>query len=153
MRRSNKNDRNRRLNCETLESRLLLASSAPFNPALDLQVDSGVVFSPSTFSVSAWNDQALGDNHLRSSGSQRPTFGVVQTPTGFDAISFDGVDDRLLRDVNDAGGISGPPVNDKSRSMFLVVQFHDATVFDGAAYGRGALNQAYGLGVGGPGHG
>lgn len=143
--------KSRRLGCETLEPRLALTSNAPFDPVLDLQVDTGVVFNQSTGVVSAWNDQAANDNHLRSGGSERPTFGAVQTPTGLDAISFDGVDDRLLRDVNDTGGISGPPTNDKSRSMFLVAQFHDSTTLGGATYGRGALNQSFGIGVGGPG--
>lgn len=141
----------RRLHCEALEPRLVLSSSAPFDPVLDLQVDAGVIFEPTTGQVSAWNDQAPDDNHLQSNGTARPTFGAVQTPTGLDAISFDGVDDRLLRDLNDPGGISGPPINDKDRSMFLVARFHDATVLGGATYGRGALNQAFGLGVGGPG--
>lgn len=143
--------RRRHLRCEALEPRLLLTSNAPFDPVLDLQVDTGVVFNQSTGAVSAWNDQATSSNHLRSNGTQRPTFGVVQTPTGLNAISFDGIDDRLLRDVNDAGGISGPPVNDKSRSMFLVARFHDSTTIGGATYGRGALNQSFGVGVGGPG--
>ena len=73
----------------------------------------------------------------------------MQTPTGLDAISFDGVDDRLLRDVND--GISGLPVNDKSRTTFLVARFHDSTTTGGVSYGRSALNQAFSVGVGGPG--
>lgn len=141
----------RRLRCETLEPRIALSSNAPFDPVLDLQVDTGVIFNQSTGAVSAWNDQGSSDNHLRSGGTERPTFGSVQTPTGLDAISFDGVDDRLLRDVNDTGGISGPPTNDKSRSMFLVARFHDSSILGGATYGRGALNQSFGIGVGGPG--
>ncbi len=140
----------RRLRCETLEPRLLLTSNAPFDPVLDLQVDAGVIFSQSTGAVSAWNDQANGNN-LSSGSTARPTFGAVQTPTGLDAISFDGVDDRLLRDLNDAGGITGLPTNDKDRTMFLVARFHDATILGGATYGRGTLNQAFGVGVGGPG--
>lgn len=148
---SQKNVRPRRLSCEPLEPRLPLTSNAPFDPVLDLQVDSGVIFNQVTGAVSAWNDQGPSDNNLRSNGSERPTFGVVQTPTGIDALSFDGVDDRLLRDVNDPGGISGPPTNDKSRTMFLVAQFHDSDILGGATYGRGALNQSFGIGVGGPG--
>ncbi len=140
----------RRLRCERLEPRQLLAN-APFAPVLDLQTDAGVIFNPSTGEVSAWNDQATNDNHLRSNGVQRPTYGSVQTPTGLNAISFDGIDDRLIRDANDSGGISGPPTNDKSRSMFLVAQFHDASSIGGATYGRAALNQAFGIGVTGPG--
>ena len=149
MTRRKKNFPGRRLHCETLEQRFLLAN-APFQPVLDLQVDTEVVFDATSGAVSAWNDQATNANHLRSGGAEQPTFGAVQTPTGLDAISFDGVDDRLLRDVNDAGGITGPPVNDKSRTMFLVAQFHDASTFGGASYGRGALNQGFSLGVGGP---
>ncbi len=140
----------RRLRCESLEPRLLLTSNAPFDPVLDLQVDTGVIFNQSTGAVSAWNDQASGNN-VRSGGAERPTFGAVQTPTGLDAISFDGVDDRLLRDLNDAGGITGLPTNDKDRTMFLVARFHDSTSLGGATYGRSALNQAFGVGVGGPG--
>ena len=80
----------------------------------------------------------------------RPTV-LCRRRLGLDAISFDGVDDRLIRDLNDPGGISGPTVNDKSRSMFLVARFHDSSTLGGATYGRGALNQAFGIGVGGPG--
>ena len=151
MSRPPKNQLRRFLRCETLEPRLLLTSNAPFNPVLDLQVDSGVIFNQANGLVSAWNDQSSSDNDLRSNGTTRPTYGAVQTPTGLDAISFDGVDDRLLRDLNDAGGINGLPTNDKSRTMFLVAQFHDSTTIGGATYGRGALNQAFGVGVGGPG--
>lgn len=142
----------RALHCESLEPRLVLASNAPFQPVFDLQVDSGVTFEPANGAVSVWTDQSAGNNHLFSNGSERPSFGQVQTPTGLGAISFDGIDDRLIRDLNDPGGIdNGPVINDKDRSMFLVVRFHDAGIFGGAAYGRGALDQGFGLGVGGPG--
>ena len=66
-------------------------------------------------------------------------------------LSFDGVDDRLLRDLNDTGGIQGLPVNDNDRTVFVVAQFHDATAFGGVAYGRGTLNQTFGVTVAGPG--
>ena len=146
-----KNLLGRRLHCETLEPRLLLSSNAPFNPVLDLQVDSGVAYDQSTGKVSGWDDEAVASNRLRSSGTERPLYGAVQTPTGLDAIRFDGVDDRLIRDLNDAGGITGLPLNNKERTMFLVARFHDTSVLGGAAYGRAALNQTFGIGVGGPG--
>ena len=125
----------------------MLASDLPFSPVLGLEASDGVVFDSGTGQVSQWQDQSSQNNDLRASGSEQPILGAVQTPSGLDAISFDGVDDRMLRTLTDPGGITGLPTNNRDRSVFVVAQFHDATGFGGAAYGRGTINQAFGVGV------
>lgn len=135
------------LRCEQLEPRVMLASDFPFSPVLGLEVSDGVIFDTGTGAVSQWQDQSGRGNHLRSTGSEQPNFGSVQTPSGIDAIRLDGIDDRLLRDLNDTGGITGLPLNDRDRSMFLVAQFHNSSGYGGVSYGRGAIDQAFGLGV------
>ncbi len=139
----------RLLKFEPLESRVMLASNLPFSPVLGLEATDGVIFDSGTGAISQWQDQSVQGNDLRSAGSDRPTIGVVQTPSGLDAIRFDGIDDRLLRDLNDSSGINGLPTNNRDRSMFLVAQFHDAVGWGGAAYGRGTINQTFGTGVSG----
>jgi PKD repeat protein len=141
----------RELRFEPLELRTMLDGNAPLNPVLELDSSQGVTFDPQTGAVSAWLDQSANANHLRSAGAARPVYGTVQTPTGVSALRFDGLDDRLLRDLNDPGSISGLPTNDRTRSMFLVAQWHDSAGWGGATYGRGAINQAFGIGVAGPG--
>ena len=141
----------RRLRCESLEDRVLLASDLPFSPVLGLEASDGVIFDSGTGSISEWQDQSASGNHLTATGSEQPTIGLVQTPSGLDAISFDGVDDRLLRTLTDPGGITNLPTNNRDRTVFLVAQFHDASGFGGAAYGRGTINQAFGVGVAGAG--
>lgn len=141
----------RLLRCEHLETRVMLASDLPFSPALGLEASDGVIFDSQTGAVSQWQDQSGSNNHVQALGSEQPTLGTTQTPSGLDAISFDGVDDRLLRTLTDPGGISGLPLNNRDRSVFLIAQFHDATGFGGAAYGRGTVNQAFGTGVAGSG--
>ena len=139
----------RLLRCEPLESRVMLASDFPFAPVLGLETSDGVIFDTATGAVSQWLDQSGQNNHLQATGSEQPLLGSVETPSGLDAIRFDGVNDRMLRTLTDPGGIAGLPVNNRSRSVFLVAQFHDAAGFGGATYGRGTLNQAFGVGVAG----
>ena len=137
----------RLLRCELLETRVMLASDLPFAPVLGLEVSDGVLFDSGTGAVSQWQDQSGQNNHVQSIGSEQPILGATQTPSGLDAISFDGVDDRLLRTLTDPGGIANLPYNNRDRSVFLVAQFHNATGYGGAAYGRGTINQAVGVGV------
>ncbi len=144
-------DKPRLLRCETLEDRVMLASDLPFSPVLGLEASDGVTFDTGTGAVSEWQDQSASNNHLTAIGSEQPILGAVQTPSGLDAISFDGVDDRMLRTLTDPGGIANLPTNNRDRTVFLVAQFHDATGFGGAAYGRGTINQTFGLGVAGSG--
>jgi len=146
---SGSNSEQRLLRYEPLESRVMLASNLPFSPVLGLETSDGVTFDIGTGAVSQWQDQSGQNNHVQAIGSEQPTIGSLQTPSGLDAISFDGVDDRMLRTLTDPGGIAGLPVNNRDRSVFLVAQFHDATGFGGATYGRGTLNQALGVGVAG----
>ncbi len=141
----------RLLRCETLEDRVMLASDLPFSPVLGLEASDGVIFDTGSGAVSEWQDQSGSNNHVTAIGSEQPILGAVQTPSGLDAISFDGVDDRMLRTLTDPGGIANLPVNNRDRTVFLVAQFHDATGFGGATYGRGTINQAFGLGVAGSG--
>ena len=137
----------RSLQFESLETRVMLASDLPFSPVLGLEVSDGVLFDSGTGAVSQWQDQSGQNNHVQAIGSEQPTLGGTQTPSGIDAIRFDGVDDRLLRTLTDPGGITGLPTKNRDRSVFLVAQFHDATGWGGASYGRGAFNQTFGLGV------
>ncbi|MEM8946763.1 MAG: Ig-like domain-containing protein [Planctomycetota bacterium] len=137
------------LRYETLETRVMLASDLPFSPVLGLEASDGVVFDSGTGAVSEWQDQSGSSNHLQAIGSEQPAYGATQTPSGLDAISFDGVDDRLLRTLTDPGGISNLPTNNRDRSVFVVAQFQDASGFGGATYGRGTINQAFGVGVAG----
>lgn len=146
-----RSEETRLLRCEQLETRIMLASDLPFSPVLSLEASDGVISSPGTGAVSQWQDQSGSENHVQAIGSEQPIFGATQTPSGLDAISFDGVDDRLLRTLTDPGGIANLPTNDRDRSVFLVAQFHDADGFGGAAYGRGTINQAFGVGVAGSG--
>ena len=137
----------RRLDQETLETRLAL-TGAPLSPVLDLQVINGVS-SNNLDRVSSWQDLSPSGNDLFATGGERPILGSTQTPTGIDAISFDGVENRLLRDLNDPGGIANLPVGDQSRSMFLVAQFHNGSVSGGAAFGTGADQQAFAISTAG----
>ena len=125
----------------------MLTSNLPFSPVLGLEVSDGVLFNSATGAVSSWQDQSGQNNHVQATGSERPTLGAAQTPSGIDAISFDGVDDRLLRTLTDPGGIAGLPVNNRDRSVFVVAQYHNASGFGGVTYGRGTINQAFGVGV------
>ncbi|NND97855.1 MAG: hypothetical protein HKN47_11060, partial [Pirellulaceae bacterium] len=116
---------------------------APGAPVLELEASHGVVASGGL--VSQWTDQSANFNHLLAAGSERPAVGTAKTPTGENAVSFDGVDDRLMRSLSD--GIAGLPDGNSDRTMFFVAQFHYADGWGGAAYGAGAPNNAFGLGV------
>ncbi len=145
VRRDLKRKQRRRLLFESLEHRRVL--HAPGIPVLELEAGHGVVASGGL--VSQWNDQSTNASHVLAIGSERPTFGVVKTPTNVDALSFDGVDDRLIRTVTE--GLAGLPAGNANRTMFLVAQFHDAAAWGGVAYGSGTANQTFGVGVVGSG--
>ncbi len=137
---------------ERLEPRLLLACDAPLSPVLCLDTEFGITLGgPGT--VAQWSDQSGNGNDLFASGTAEPAWGLVQAPSGRDAIRFDGVDDRLLRSLNDSGGIVGLPAGNLGRTMFVVAQFHDASAMGSASYGTGAANETFGLGVAGAGDG
>ncbi len=144
-RRELKRTNHRRLLVEGLEHRRVM--HAPGTPVLEFEVAHGVVANGGL--VSQWTDQSANGNHVIATGSERPQFGVVKTPTNENAISFDGLDDRLLRLLT--VGISGLPTGNASRTMFIVAQFHDAAAWGGVSYGAGVANQAFGIGTAGPG--
>lgn len=127
----------------------MLAGDAPFLPVFQLESTDGLVSSPGG-EVSEWQDQSGSGNHLFALTGEQPLSGVTQTPTGLDAIRFDGADDRLIRGLDD-GPITGLPDGNESRTVFLVAQFHDASAMGGATYGRFGNQRAFGVGVAGPG--
>lgn len=126
----------------------MLAGDAPFSPVLQLESDSGLTVEASG-EVSEWQDLSGSANHVLGEGDERPVTGAVQTPTGEEAITFDGVNDRLLRSLND-GPITALPDGNEDRTTFLVARFYDATTTAGVSYGRFGNYRAYGLGVSGP---
>jgi hypothetical protein len=116
-------------------------------PELVLNLDAAVgVTSDVNGAVSLWQDQTAYGNSLLASGSRRPTVGAVVTPSGQNAIRFDGTDDRLIRTLGD--GFSGLPTGNASRTMIMVAQFHNANAWAGVAYGAGKPNQAFGPVIG-----
>jgi len=105
--------------CELLEARTMLAGDAPFTPTFQLETSSGLVSDAGL--VSQWQDLSGAANHLFALAAEQPLVGVVQTPSGMPAVSFDGIDDRLIRDLGD-GPLTGLPDGNADRSMFLGVQ-------------------------------
>ena len=112
-------------------------------PVLSFHADVGV--QSDNGNVASWNDTSGSGNHVFAADTQRPTYGATTTPAGIPAVSFDGVNDRLLRETD--LGLNGLPTGNQSRTVFLVAQFHDAKGFGGAAFGAGAPNEAFGIGA------
>ncbi|WP_197526400.1 Ig-like domain-containing protein [Botrimarina colliarenosi] len=139
-----------RLSFEPLELRAMLAGDAPFLPVFQLETVTGVVSDPTSGHVSLWQDLSGNSNDLIGTGESQPTLGSVLTPTGQPAVQFDGLDDRLIRALDD-GPITGLPESNDARTLFLVAQFHDADAAGGASYGRFGNYKAFGAGVDGPG--
>jgi glucose/arabinose dehydrogenase len=86
--------------------------------------------------VTGWSDRSGSANDLTAVGG--PSLGT--TPTGRDAVAFDGVDDRLER----TDALSGLPAGGADRTMFTVVRY-DSVGFGGVAYGAASRNEAFGL--------
>ena len=129
----------------------MLAGDAPFSPVFQLEATDGLVAEAGTGFVSEWQDLSGSGNDLFAQGDDRPVSGVVQTPTGLNAVSFDGDDDRLMRALDD-GPINALPDGNEDRTVFLVARFHDAEATGGATYGRFGNRRAFGVGVAGPGN-
>lgn len=111
-----------------------------------LESDSGLV-SDDGFTVSSWLDQTVSGNDLAAFGD--PAILPSSTPSGLTSVRFDGEDDKLERlDAIDA--ISGLPLLDTDRTMFIVTNYRSVGGFGGVAYGTGAVNQAFGLGISDP---
>ena len=114
------------------------------NLVLHLETDHGVVLDGS--GVFEWQDQSDSGNDLFAAAGERPATNVTTTPNGSTAVSFDGQNDRLLRTTTD--GLTALPDENAARTMVMVVRFHDAAAWGGAGWGAGAVNQAFGAGVG-----
>lgn len=72
-------------------------------------------------SVSQWNDKSGNNYHAsQSTGSRQPITGT-RTINGFNALDFDGVDDRMIIDSGFYSIANGP------NSVFAVVQVDNAT--------------------------
>jgi probable HAF family extracellular repeat protein len=91
--------------------------------------------------VAAWLDQSARSNHTLAGGA--PQWGAVSTPSGLPAISLDGTNDLLQR----AATLNGFPSGNSNRTLFVVAQYNSASAWAGVAYGNGAANEAFGLGV------
>jgi hypothetical protein len=111
-------------------------------PILQLEGDQGV--STSGGSVTGWADGSGNGNDLSANGA--PTLATNATPSGQSAISFDGVDDELVR----TGALTAFPTGASDRTI-LVVTKYDSTGFGGVAYGRTKCNKAFGTVVNGQG--
>lgn len=93
--------------------------------------------------VVGWEDGSGLGNHLAAQGD--PTLLAGATPTGADAIAFDGMGDMLTR-MGASDPITGLATGGEDRSMFFVVNYLDGQgVSAGLAYGDGAQNEAFGL--------
>ncbi|MEQ1854099.1 MAG: Ig-like domain-containing protein, partial [Chthoniobacteraceae bacterium] len=113
----------------------------PFASSLVLHFETAQGVSTSGGNVTAWNDQSVRQNHLAATGS--PRFGLVQTPSGRPAITFNGNGDKLEK----VGAPVGLPAGNANRTMFVVVKYNSSTAWAGVAYGTGAPNQAFGLNI------
>ncbi len=90
--------------------------------------------------VVGWDDTSGSGNDLDQSSGD-PTLGTAVTPTGEDAVVFDGVDDALSRLSN----IAGLPAGSADRTMFIVTEYTAVDSYAGFSYGNDRNNQAFGL--------
>ena len=139
---SRKDAHSQSLRFERLEPRHFLTGVG--NPVFQLEVDFGIHLEDGV--VAEWHDSQSGNDHeLVANGTRRPAFGTVQTPSGLDAIRFDGVNDRLIQTI-DSGFIDLPDGN-SDRTIFVVAQFHGASWDAGIGFGAGAPNETFGVAV------
>ena len=90
--------------------------------------------------VTGWSDGSGRGNDLTAAGN--PMLVADATPTGQDAIVFDGAGDLLNRN----SALKGLSEGNADRTMFFVVNYiDDEGVASGLVYGDGAQNQAFGL--------
>ncbi|MEO1205509.1 MAG: Ig-like domain-containing protein [Pseudomonadota bacterium] len=99
-------------------------------------------------SVSGWLSSAGTNLDLTASGN--PQLLQNATPTGRAAISLDGTDDWLDRDLSQDTGTS-VPIGDASRTLYFVVDYKTTQNYAGVSYGTGKKNEAFGLVVDGNG--
>ena len=113
-----------------------------FGLVLQLESDWGVTLQGGSI-VSGWADKSGFDNDLTSFGDPQLVFGL--TPLGLAAIRLDGND--KLEQTYSTSTLSGLPVGNGNRTMFVVARYYNSTWWGGVAYGNGIRNQAFGLGV------
>ncbi len=94
--------------------------------------------------VVGWDDTSGSGNDLDQSQGD-PILGAALTPTGEDAVVFDGAGDALTR----VGNLADLPANFADRTMFIVTEYTGVDSFAGVGYGRARTNQAFGL-IAGP---
>ncbi|MCA9260613.1 MAG: PQQ-dependent sugar dehydrogenase, partial [Planctomycetales bacterium] len=114
----------------------------PGSPSLFLDAQ-GVLEVDDEGRVAQWRDASPLGNDVFADALGAPQILAGATPNGSDAISFDGIDDRLQRTYAD--GLSGLPDVNGSRTIFLVVQFHGSNGFGGVLFGDRFNNQLYGI--------
>jgi glucose/arabinose dehydrogenase len=98
--------------------------------------------------VAGWLDQSGLGNDLVAAGA--PVLAAGATPTGRSAIRLNGTSDRLER-IHATDALGALPTGNANRSMFVVTRYTSASAWGGVAYGTGASNRAFGLGVRAPG--
>lgn len=98
--------------------------------------------STSAAPVTSWSDQSGRGNHVFAAGD--PAVVLDATPSGRPAIVLAGLNDKLQR-LHATQPLSGLPVGNGDRSMFLVARYDASAASAGASYGRAASNQAFGL--------
>ena len=103
---------------------------------LHLESDSGVEISFGD--ITAWQDQSPMGNDLTGSGG--PQLQVAGTPSGADAVVFDGSNDRLER----LASLEGIPGDASDRSVLAVVRYR-GTGFGGISWGQPICNQVFGV--------
>ncbi len=106
---------------------------------LNLQSDAVTLGGGTT--ITAWDDASGSGNNLLASGDPQLLTGA--TPTGEDAISLDGIDDKLERLGTDT--LFNLPNNNEDRTVFFVVDYINTDRATGFAFGDGAQNEAFGL--------
>lgn len=109
---------------------------------LRFESDTGVV--NGSGGVSRWEDASGKQNHLLGSGGV--TLAASGTPTGRPALRLDGVNDVLQR-THATNPLTGLPIGNANRTMFVVASYHRTTAWGGASYGTASANRAFGLGV------
>lgn len=92
--------------------------------------------------VASWSDQSGRGNHVFASGD--PVVALGATPAGLPAIVLDGLDDKLER-LHATRHSSGLPSGNADRSIFFVARYEGSNASAGVAYGRAAVDQAFGL--------
>lgn len=121
-----------------------IGTDAPVTSGLVLHLDADVGVTLASGAVTGWADLSPAGNHVTGyNGVQR--IGSA-TQTGGPALRLDGVNDRLER-LHASDPLNGFPTGNGNRTLFVVARYTSTTWWGGVAYGNGASNQAFGVGV------